>query len=81
MFLAERIDPGVDLVAHVTGFLQSFRVRAGELRRIIKRPMQSRRYTCKNWTTLGLGFTANGDHELEDLARFPNIENPLRFVL
>jgi hypothetical protein len=39
MFFAERIDLGTDLIADVTCSLQALLVRAGEFRRVVKRPV------------------------------------------
>jgi hypothetical protein len=39
MFFAERIDPGTNLIANATRFLQAFFVSAGEFGRIVKRPV------------------------------------------
>ena len=81
MFVAERIDPGTDLIADSTCPLQAFLVGPCEFGRIVKWPVQPSSYAVENWTTFSLGLTANRHHELEYLSGFPNVEDALRYVL
>jgi len=81
MLLAKRIYFRVDLIAYPTCFLQPFFVRACEFGGIVKWPVQSSSERRENWTTFGLGFATNCDHELEHLSGLPNIENALCRVL
>src|SRR5438132_11286612 len=61
MFVAETPDLIVDLVPNASGLFQFCFERAGEFRRIGKRPMQSRRYPGNNRANLSFGLFENGD--------------------
>src|SRR5436190_24396510 len=81
MFFAERIDLGANFIANATCFLQALLVRAGEFRRIVKRPVQPSSDASKNWTTFSLDVTTHCHHKLEYLSGCPNVENALRCAL
>src|SRR5258708_32097132 len=70
----------VDLVSHLPRLLDFFLVRAAELRRIGKRPMQPRYHTGKDWTSFRFGFIANGYDVGEQFSRLENIKDGLSFV-
>lgn len=80
MLVAERIDFGLNLVAHPTRLGQPLLVGARESGGIIERPVQPRRNARKDRTTFRFSFAADGDHELKNLPRLPYVERALRFV-
>lgn len=80
MLGAKSPDLTVDLVSHLPRLLDFFLVRAAELRRIGKRPVQPRRHAGKNRATLCFGFIANGDHVREQFSRPEDIKDGLSFV-
>ena len=74
MFVAERFDLRVYLIANPTCLCQPFVMGSAKLRGIIKWPMQPRRDAWKNRAALRFSFAADGDYKLKDLPRLPNVE-------